>query len=79
MEDLNEKLWKLEEKFYSDEEVISLINQLKTRFKTLESEVFTEEEFDSDEYSQLCEEYYINCREDWDPDDYGIFTVMWFD
>lgn len=78
MENLEEKIWKLEEKFYSDEEVISLINQLKTRFKTLESEVFTEEEFNSDEYSQLCEDYYSNCR-DLDPDDYGIFNIMWFD
>ena len=76
-EQLIEKLVLLEEKFENDEEVKSLIEKLENRFNTLEGEVFTDEDFGSDEFSDMIEEYYSQLREN-DPDDASIFQVLWF-
>ena len=76
-EELIEKLHLLEEKFENDEEVRSLIEKLESRFNTLEGEVFTDEDFGSDEFSDMIEEYYSQLREN-DPDDASIFQVLWF-
>ncbi len=76
-EELIEKLHLLEEKFENDEEVRSLIEKLESRFNTLEGEVFTDEDFGSDEFSDMIEEYYSELREN-DPDDASIFQVLWF-
>jgi hypothetical protein len=76
-EELIEKLHLLEEKFENDEEVRSLIEKLESRFNTLEGEVFTDEDFGSDEFSDMIEEYWSECREN-DPDDASIFQVLWF-
>ena len=76
-EQLIEKLHLLEEKFENDEEVRSLIEKLESRFNTLEGEVFTDEDFGSDEFSDMIEEYYSQLREN-DPDDASIFQVLWF-
>jgi hypothetical protein len=76
-EQLIEKLVLLEEKFENDEEVKSLIEKLENRFNTLEGEVFTDEDFGSDEFSDMIEEYYSQLREN-DPDDASIFQALWF-
>ena len=76
-EELIEKLHLLEEKFENDEEIRSLIEKLENRFNTLEGEVFTDEDFGSDEFSDMIEEYYSQLREN-DPDDASIFQVLWF-
>ena len=76
-EELIEKLHLLEEKFDNDEEVRSLIEKLESRFNTLEGEVFTDEDFGSDEFSDMIEEYYSELKEN-DPDDASIFQVLWF-
>ena len=76
-EELIKKLHLLEEKFENDEEVRSLIEKLESRFNTLEGEVFTDEDFGSDEFSDMIEEYYSQLREN-DPDDASIFQVLWF-
>ena len=76
-EQLIEKLVLLEEKFENDEEVKSLIEKLENRFNTLEGEVFTDEDFGSDEFSDMIEEYYLQLREN-DPDDASIFQALWF-
>ena len=76
-EELIEKLHLLEERFENDEEVRSLIEKLESRFNTLEGEVFTDEDFGSDEFSDMIEEYYSQLREN-DPDDASIFQVLWF-
>lgn len=76
-EQLIEKLVLLEEKFENDEEVKSLIEKLENRFNTLEGEVFTDEDFGSDEFSDMIEEYYSQLREN-DPDDASIFQSLWF-
>ena len=76
-EELMEKLHLLEERFENDEEVRSLIEKLENRFNTLEGEVFTDEDFGSDEFSDMIEEYYSQLREN-DPDDASIFQVLWF-
>ena len=76
-EELIEKLHLLEEKFENDEEVRSLIEKLESRFNTLEGEVFTDEDFGSDEFSDMIEEYYSELKEN-DPDDASIFQVLWF-
>ena len=76
-EELIEKLLLLEEKFENDEEVRSLIEKLENRVNTLEGEVFTDEDFGSDEFSDMIEEYYSQLREN-DPDDASIFQVLWF-
>ena len=76
-EELIEKLLLLEEKFGNDEEVRSLIKKLENRFNTLEGEVFTDEDFGSDEFSDMIEEYYSELKEN-DPDDASIFQVLWF-
>ena len=76
-EQLIDKLHLLEERFGNDEEVRSLIEKLESRFNTLEGEVFTDEDFGSDEFSDMIEEYYSQLREN-DPDDASIFQVLWF-
>lgn len=76
-EELIEKLLLLEEKFENDEEVRSLIEKLENRFNTLQDEVFTAEDYESDEYSDMCEGYYLDLREN-DPDETSIFQVLWF-
>ena len=76
-EELIEKLLLLEEKFENDEEVRSLIEKLENRFNTLQNGVFTSEDYDSDEFSDMCEGYYLDLREN-DPDDASIFQVLWF-
>lgn len=76
-EELMEKLLLLEEKFDNDEEVRSLIEKLEKRFNTLQDEVFTDEDFGSDEFSDMVEEYYSELKEN-DPDDSSIFQVLWF-
>lgn len=76
-EELIEKLLLLEEKFNNDEEIRSLIEKLESRFNTIEGEVFTDEDFGSDEFSDMVEEYYSEIKEN-DPDEASIFQVLWF-
>jgi uncharacterized protein YfkK (UPF0435 family) len=76
-EELIEKLLLLEDKFENDEEVKSLIQKLENRFNVLQDEVFTPDDYESDEYPDMIEGYYLDLREN-DPDDASIFQVLWF-
>jgi hypothetical protein len=76
-EELIEKLNDLENRFCEDAEVSEMVEKLKSKFNTLFNEVFTQEEIHSDEFDEVCEEYYSALREN-DPDDTTIFQVVWF-
>jgi len=77
MEDLLDKLDLFGGKFRNDEEVKSLIGKLKARFEDIQSQVFTDGDFDSEEFPDMVESYYMQAREN-DPDDIDIFDVLWF-
>lgn len=74
--DLLDVLSEVREKFYQDPEVIESINKLKSKLKELESNSFTEEEMESDEFVEMSDMAYLQLRES-DPDEFEIFDILW--
>jgi hypothetical protein len=75
--EMHEKLEKLQEDFRKDQKAQDLITQLKTRFNELQEQVFTSEDFESNEFNEMNEEYYSVVREG-DVDDMELFDFFWF-
>ncbi len=75
--EMHEKLEKLQEDFRNDQKAQDLITQLKTRFNELQEQVFTSEDFESNEFNEMNEEYYSVVREG-DVDDMELFDFFWF-
>ena len=75
--EMHEKLEKLQEDFRNDQKAQDLITQLKTRFNELQEQVFTSEDFESNEFNEMNEEYYSVGREG-DVDDMELFDFFWF-
>ena len=75
--EMHEKLEKLQEDFRNDQKAQDLITQLATRFNELQEQVFTSEDFESNEFDQMNEEYYSVVREG-DVDDMELFDFFWF-
>ena len=61
--EMHEKLEKLQGDFRNDQKAQDLITQLKTRFNELQEQVFTLEDFESNEFNEMNEEYYSVVRE----------------
>lgn len=77
MEEMRDKLAKLTSTFNNDEKVINLITELESRFKELMNAEFTEDDFMSDEFDEMAEEYSSICNED-NIDEVTYFDVLWF-
>ena len=75
--EMHEKLEKLQGDFRNDQKAQDLITQLKTRFNELQEQVFTLEDFESNEFNEMNEEYYSVVREG-DVDDMELFDFFWF-
>ena len=75
--EMHEKLEKLQEDFRKDQKAQDLITQLATRFNELQEQVFTSEDFESNEFNEMNEEYYSVVREG-DVDDMELFDFFWF-
>ena len=75
--EMHEKLEKLQGDFRNDQKAQDLITQLKTRFNELQEQVFTSEDFESNEFNEMNEEYYSVVREG-DVDDMELFDFFWF-
>ncbi len=75
--EMHEKLEKLQEDFRNDQKAQDLITQLATRFNELQEQVFTSEDFESNEFNEMNEEYYSVVREG-DVDDMELFDFFWF-
>jgi len=75
--EMHEKLEKLQEDFRKDQKAQDLITQLKTRFNELQEQVFTSEDFESNEFNEMNEEYYSVVREG-DVDAMELFDFFWF-
>ena len=73
--DLLDVLSEMREKFNQDPEVIESINKLKSKLKELESNSFTEEEMESEEFVEMLDMNYLQLRES-DPDEFEIFDVL---
>jgi len=70
------ELSEMRDKFNQDPEVIELITKLKSKIKELESEVFSEEERESDVFTEMCDMFYNQCRE-LKPDEVEVFDILW--
>ena len=77
MEEMRDKLSKLISTFNQDEKSLKLIEELESRFKELMNAEFTEEDFMSDEFDEMAEEYSSICNED-NIDEVTYFDVLWF-
>ena len=75
--EMHEKLEKLQGDFRNDQKAQDLITQLKTRFNELQEQVFTSEDFESNEFDEMNEQYYSVVREG-DVDDMELFDFFWF-
>ena len=76
-EELIEKLLEFKEKFQKDEKSLALISELEKRYNEIQDEFFTEEDFGSDEFDEVNEEYWSEVKES-DVDEREIFDVLWF-
>ena len=76
-EELIEKLLEFKEKFQKDEKSLALISELEKRYSEIQDEFFTEEDFGSDEFDEVNEEYWSEVKES-DVDEREIFDVLWF-
>jgi len=70
------ELSKMRDKFKQDPEVIKLITKLKSKIKELESKVFSEEERESEAFTEMCDMFYNQCRE-LKPDEVEVFDILW--
>jgi hypothetical protein len=77
LESLQEKLHNFQMKFSEDEEVQKLIIKLRKRFNELQEKHFSDDDFLSDDFDQMNEQYWSVCRES-DVDELDIFTFLWF-
>ena len=77
LESLQEKLHNFQMKFSEDEEVQKLIIKLRKRFNELHEKHFSDDDFLSDDFDQMNEQYWSVCRES-DVDELDIFTFLWF-
>lgn len=64
-------------KFSEDEEVQKLIIKLRKRFNELQEKHFSDDDFLSDDFEEMNEQYWSVCRES-DVDELDIFTFLWF-
>ena len=76
-EELIEKLLEFKEKFQKDEKSLALISELEKRYNEIQDEFFTEEDFGSEEFDEVNEEYWSEVKES-DVDGREIFEVLWF-
>jgi hypothetical protein len=76
-EELIEKLLEFKEKFQKDEKSLALISELEKRYNEIQDEFFTEEDFGSEEFDEVNEEYWSEVKES-DVDEREIFEVLWF-
>jgi hypothetical protein len=76
-EELIEKLLEFKEKFQKDEKSLALISELEKRYSEIQDEFFTEEDFESEEFDEVNEEYWSEVKES-DVDEREIFEVLWF-
>jgi len=76
-EELIEKLLEFKEKFQKDEKSLALISELEKRYNEIQDEFFTEEDFGSEEFDEVNEEYWSEVKES-DVDEREIFDVLWF-
>jgi hypothetical protein len=77
LESLQEKLHNFQMKFSEDEEVQKLIIKLRKRFNELQEKHFSDDDFLSDDFEEMNEQYWSVCRES-DVDELDIFTFLWF-
>ena len=74
-EELIEKLLEFKEKFQKDEKSLALISELEKRYNEIQDEFFTEEDFGSEEFDEVNEEYWSEVKES-DVDEREIFEVL---
>lgn len=77
VEILQEKLHVLQEEFSNNEEIQDLILKLRKKFGALQDKHFSDDDFLSDEFQEMNEQYWSVCRES-DVDELDIFTILWF-
>ena len=77
MEEMRNKLEDVVITFSDDEKSLILIEELTTRFKELMNTEFTEEDFMSDEFDEMKEDYYIDCNQS-EVSEITIFDVLLF-
>ena len=75
--EMREKLEKLQETFRNDEKAQELISQLRARHEELQNQVFSPEDYETNEFEVMNEEYYSIVKEG-DVDDMVIFDFLWF-
>lgn len=73
---MREKLEKLQETFSNDEKSQELISQLRERYEELQTQVFSPEDYETDEFEVMNEEYYAHVKED---GGHEIFEFLWFE
>jgi hypothetical protein len=75
--EMREKLEKLQEAFSNDEKAQELVSQLRARYEELQTQVFSPEDYESEEFEVMNEEYYSMVKEG-DVDDMLMFDFLWF-
>ena len=74
--ELIDELSGMREEFNQDPEVMELIFKLKSKLKQLESETFSKKELESEEFVEMCDMFYHQCRE-LKPDEVEVFDILW--
>ncbi len=74
---LQEKLQDLQQEFSDNVEVQDLILKLREKFKDLQEKHFSDDDFALEEFDEMNEEYWSECKES-DVDELDIFTFLWF-
>ena len=77
MSNLQEKLQDLQQEFSDNVEVQDLILKLREKFKDLQEKHFSDDDFALEEFDEMNEEYWSECKES-DVDELDIFTFLWF-
>lgn len=74
---LHDKLHAFQQEFSDNEEVQGLILKLRKKFGELQDKHFSDDDFLSDEFQEMNEQFWSGCRES-DVDELDIFTYLWF-
>ena len=74
--ELIDELSGMRDKFNQDPEVKELVLKLKSKIEELEAKTFSEEERESDEFTEMCDMFYHECRES-KPDEVEVFDILW--
>lgn len=74
--ELIDELSGMRDKFNQDPEVKKLITKLQLKIEELTVKTFSEEERDSDEFAEMLDMFYHQCRE-LKPDEVEVFDILW--